>query len=163
TGLMRDRLRARGPGYQYRSEKKGQRGMTLTQRQINHGIFGVLTVGGLLLWISALGSAFDSIATLEILIATILTGALWGAYWRGWEHARHIVTVLLTLMVGLGVPDVTRQFDPLIFIPPLIALILTGPQWMLASAIATIGILLVRADGQGVYAHPSNLIEYTVI
>src|SRR5687767_11402060 len=137
--------------------------MTLTQRQINHGVFGVLTVGGLLLWISALASAFDSIATLEILITTILAGALWGAYWRGWDNASQIVTMLLTVMVGLGIPDVTRQFDPLIFMPPLIALILTRPQWMLASAIATISILLVRANGQGVYAHPSNLIEYAVI
>lgn len=137
--------------------------MTLSQRQINHGIFGVVTVGGLLLWISALVSGFDPNATFEILIATILSGGLWIAYWRGWEHACHIVTLLLTLMVGVGIPDVTKQFDPLIFVPPLIALILTGPQWMLASAIATIGILLVRADGQGVYANTSNLIEYTVI
>jgi len=137
--------------------------MTLTQRQINHGIFGVLTVGGLLLFISGLAGSLDPTAVFAILIATVLSGGFWAAYWRGWDYARYGTVILLTLVTGLGIFDVTRQFDPVIFIAPLIALILTGPRWMVASAVTILGILLVRANGEGVYANASNLIECTAI
>ena len=137
--------------------------MILTQRQIHHGVFGVLTAGGLLLLISSLASSLDPTATIAVLIATILSSGLWFAYWRGWEYARHSAVILLTLVTGLGIPDVTRQFDPVIFIAPLMALILTRPQWMVASSATILGILLARANGQGVYANASNLIECMVI
>ena len=137
--------------------------MTLTQHQINHGVFGILTVGGLLLFISALAGSLAPTALIAILIATVLSGGLWAAYWRGWDYARHSAVILLTLVTGLGIPDVTRQFDPVIFIAPLMALILTRSRWMIASAAALLGILLARANGQGAYANASNLIECTVI
>src|SRR5206468_189814 len=97
-------------------------------------------------------SSLDPTATIAVLIATVLSSGLWVAYWRGWEYARHGAVILLTLVTGLGIPDVTRQFDPVIFIAPLMALILTRPQWMVASSATILGILLARANGQGVYA-----------
>ncbi len=137
--------------------------MQFTQRQINHCVFGVLTVGGLLLFISGLAGSLDPTAVIAILIATVLSAGFWAAYWRGWDYACHGAVILLTLVTGLGILDVTRQFDPVIFIAPLIALTFTGPRWMVASALTILGILLARANGQGVYANASNLIECTAI
>jgi rsbT co-antagonist protein RsbR len=122
-----------------------------------------VTVGGLLLLISSLASALNIQSTAAILIGTLLSGGLWIAYWRGWEHARLAVVILVTLLTALGIQDVSRDYDIIIFIAPVMALILTQPGWMVASAVTILGILLVRADGMGVYASTSNLIEFAVI
>ncbi|MEO7908363.1 MAG: STAS domain-containing protein [Roseiflexaceae bacterium] len=137
--------------------------MILTQRQIHHGVFGLLTVGGLLLLINSFAIALNSVSTVAILIGTLLAGGLWIAYWRGWEHARLAVVILVTLLITLGIQDVSRDYDIIIFIAPVVALILTQPRWIVASAVTILGSLLVRANGAGVYAHTSNLIEFAVI
>jgi rsbT co-antagonist protein RsbR len=137
--------------------------MILSQRQINHGVFGVLTIGGLLLLISVFASALGPTVEIMVLIGIVVSGGLWAAYRWGWEHARHSAIIFLTLLAGLGIPDVTQQFDPLIFIVPLMALILTRSRWMVASAVTILAILLARANGQGVYTDPGNLIVYTGI
>jgi rsbT co-antagonist protein RsbR len=137
--------------------------MILTQRQIHHGVFGLLTVGGLLLLISSLASALNIQSTAAILIGTLLSGGLWIAYWRGWEHARLAVVILVTLLTALGIQDVSRDYDIIIFIAPVMALILTQPLWIVASAVTILSILLFRAGGGGVYAETSNLIEFAVI
>jgi rsbT co-antagonist protein RsbR len=137
--------------------------MMLTQRQINHGVFGVLTIGGLLLLISVWATALGPTTEITVLIGTVVSGGLWAAYRWGWEYARHSAVIFLTLLAGLGIPDVTQQFDPLIFIVPLMALLLTGPRWMVASAVTILAIVLVRANGQGVYVDPSNLLIYMAI
>jgi len=137
--------------------------MILTQRQIHHGVFGLVTIGGLLLLISSLASALNIQSTAAILIGTLLSGGLWIAYWRGWEHARLAVVILVTLLTALGIQDVSRDYDIIIFIAPVMALILTQPGWIVASAVTILGILLFRAEGTGVYASTSNLIEFAVI
>ena len=139
--------------------------MRLTQRQINLGVFGVLTIGGTLLFISSLAIGETPSATLAVLIGTVLCGGLWIAYWRGWEYARQAAVILLTLIVGLGPqePSITRQFDIVIFIPPIVALILTQTSWMVGSAMTILGILLWRAGGQGVYTDPTNLVVFAAI
>jgi anti-anti-sigma regulatory factor len=137
--------------------------MILTKRQINHGVFAVVTIGGMLLLVSALAGGLNSASTLAILVATVLSAGLWAAYWWGWEYARHSVVILVTLLTAFGIQDVQREFDPIVVIAPVMALILTRPVWMVGSAIALLGTLLARAGGQGVYANASNIIEYTAI
>ena len=137
--------------------------MQLTQRQIHHGVFGLLTVGGLLLLINALATGLNAVSTVAILIGTLLSGGLWIAYWRGWEQARLAVVILITLLIALGIQDVSGNFDIIIFVAPVMALILTQPRWIIVSAVAILGILLFRAEGAGVYANTSNLIEFATI
>jgi rsbT co-antagonist protein RsbR len=137
--------------------------MILTQRQIHHGVFGMLTVGGLLLLMNSLATALNTVSTVAILLGTLLTGGLWIAYWRGWEPARLAVVIIVTLLIALGIQDVSSTYDIIIFIAPVMALILTQPVWIVASAVTILGSLLFRANGVGVYAHTSNLIEFTVI
>jgi anti-anti-sigma regulatory factor len=142
---------------------KEQRIMILTQRQIQHGVFSLLTVGGLLLLINSFAIALNTVSTVAILIGTLLSGGLWIAYWRGWEYARLAAVILITLLTALGIQDVSRDYDIIIFIAPVMALILTRPRWMVASAITILGILIWRANAAGVYANTSNLIEFAVI
>ncbi len=62
--------------------------MILTQRQIHHGVFGLLAIGGLLLLINSLAIGLNTISTAAILIGTLLAGGLWIAYCRaGSIHA----------------------------------------------------------------------------
>src|SRR5215212_1463580 len=135
----------------------------LTQRQIHHGVFGLLTVGGLLLLINSLATGLNTVSTVAILIGVLLSGGLWIAYWRGWEQACLAVVILVTLLIALGIQDVSDNFDIIIFVAPVIALILTQPRWIVVSAVTILGILLFRAKGAGVYADTSNLIEFAAI
>ena len=137
--------------------------MILTQRQIHHGVFGLLTIGGLLLLLNSFATGLNTVSTVAILSGTLIAGGLWIAYWRGWEQARLTVVILITLLTALGIQDVSHDYDSIIFIAPIMALILTQPRWMVASAVTILGILLIRAGGAGVYAHISNLIEFAVI
>lgn len=137
--------------------------MILTQRQIHHGVFGLLTIGGLLLLINSLAIALNTVSTVAILIGTLLAGGLWIAYWQGWEQARLAVVILVTVLISLGIQDVRRNYDIIIFIAPVIALILTQPGWIVASAVTILGSLLFHANGAGVYAQTSNLLEFAVI
>ncbi len=82
---------------------------------------------------------------------------------QGWEHSRLAVVILVTLLIALGIQDVSRDYDIIIFIAPVIALILTQPVWIVASAVAILGSLIFRANGAGVYANTSNLLEFAVI
>jgi anti-anti-sigma regulatory factor len=133
-----------------------------TKRQINHGVFGVV-VGGALLLASALAGGLNTASTLAVLAATLLSAGLWAAYWRGWEYARHSAVIVLTLLTALGIHDVQREFDPIVLIAPVMALLLTRPEWMIGSALAVLGSLVARAGGQGAYANPSNIVEYVAI
>jgi len=137
--------------------------MILTQRQIHHGVFGLITFGGLLLLLNSLVVALNTQSTAAILIGIMLSAGLWFAYWRGWEHARLAVVILVTLLAALGIKDVSRSYDIIIFIAPVMALILTQPRWIIVSAVTILSILLVRADGAGIYADVSNLIEFAVL
>jgi anti-anti-sigma regulatory factor len=137
--------------------------MILTQRQIHHGVFGLLTIGGLLLLINSLAIGLNTVSTVAILTGTLLAAGLWIAYWRGWEQARLAVVILVTLLISLGIQDVSRSYDIIVFIAPITALILVQPGWIVASAITILGSLLFRANGTGVYANTSNLLEFAVI
>ena len=82
---------------------------------------------------------------------------------RRLEHARLALVILVTLLISLGIQDVSRNYDIIIFIAPVIALILAQPGWIVASAVTILGSLLFRANGAGVYADTSNLLEFAVI
>jgi len=138
----------------------------LTQRQIQLGLFGLMTTGSTLLLIFVL--ATPGALLLSRVIATGLVigfGSLLFAYQRGWEYARPIAVILVTLLMGAGIPpeNVTQQQTWAALIPPVVALLLTEPAWVAGSAIAIMSIILVRAGGSGVYTSPIELTLYVVI
>ncbi len=140
--------------------------MQLTQRQIHLGLFGLMTIGSTLLLVFVL--ATPGALLISRIIATCLVvgfGSLLYVYQRGWQYARPIAVVLVTLLMGAGIPpeNITQQQTWAALIPPVVALLLTEPVWVAGSAITIMAIILVRASGSGVYTSPIELTLYVVI
>jgi anti-anti-sigma regulatory factor len=138
----------------------------LTQRQIHLGLFGLMTIASTLLLIFV--AATPGALLLSRIIATCLVvgfGGLLFAYQRGWEYARPIAVILVTLLMGVGIPEenITQQQTWAALVPPIVALLLTEPVWVAGSAVAIMSIILVRAGGTGVYTSPIELTLYVVI
>jgi rsbT co-antagonist protein RsbR len=138
----------------------------LTQRQIHLGLFGLMTIGSTLLLVFVL--ATPGALLLSQIIATCLAvgfGSLLLAYRRGWQYARPIAVILVTILMGVGIPDenITQQQTWAALIPPVVALLLTEPVWVAGSAIAIMSIILARAGGSGVYTSPIELTLYIMI
>jgi hypothetical protein len=136
----------------------------LSQRQINHGVFGLLTgmIGADLVTILLDRKFIDVLALAAITL--IICAALWAAYWRGWEYARHTLVVLITAVAAFGMPAESMQqhFSHAIYIAPILALVLAGPVWVLGSAAVILVIFGVRANG-GPYLIPSELMSFAII
>jgi len=140
--------------------------MTLTQRQIHLGIFGLMTAGSTFLLVFVLATPGALLISRIIATSLILCfGGLLLAYRRGWEYARPIAVIAVTLLMGAGIPqeNITQQQTWAALIPPVLALVLTEPAWVLGSAVAIMTIILVRAGGSGVYTSPIELTLYVVI
>jgi len=132
----------------------------ITQRQGAIGILGLQAVLSLLFFISQLLSE----STLATKIGTggggLLMLGLVVAYIRGWEYARHTAIIITTLLTALLVPEpyVSEQVAFSIMVPPVLALILTSPAWVLGSTLVIFAGLIIRAGGSGVYADPLTLL-----
>jgi rsbT co-antagonist protein RsbR len=146
--------------------------MKVSQRQVTLGLLGLLSCTSflisLILIIGAVadtGSAYDPSVTITTSIACIIIISMLVAYWRGWEPARYIVLIAVTLVIGLTTPEpyVTETASITIFIPPALALILATPLWVVGSAATTYLILLFRAEGAGTYANPVTLIITIIV
>jgi PAS domain S-box-containing protein len=119
------------------------------------------TGGSLLLFLDALLSG-DSGHQLPKGIAAFAMTAMLLAYLRGWDYARHVTVIVSVLLVGFGLyePFVSEYASLVVILPPIIALVLTNPLWVLGSAAGTVGILAARADGPSVYLDPLILGLY---
>ncbi len=139
--------------------------MNVTQRQVALGLFGIVTVGSLLLFIGQVINGNNPTYLLGAGGAVLMFGALLFAYWRGWEYARYIAVILMALLVALSLqePYLTQQITLAILIPPILALILAEPAWVIGSAIVLYVALLVRAGGQGVYVDPRTIVIFLMI
>lgn len=136
----------------------------MTQRQINHGVFGLMTgvaisVCGLLLT-APTPSAVSLLAIGAYALACVV---LWLAYWRRWEHARHTLVVILTLILAFSIVEGGAQqgFSHMIYAVPVLALVLTSPAWVLASALVLLAAFAYHAGG-GPYTNPIDLLIFTV-
>src|SRR5258706_5286654 len=119
--------------------------MQITQRQSVIGLLGLVLVGGLLVIVLQL--LYN-----QPLDQEIVTGVgLLIAYWRGWDHARHAVVVIVTLLLAATMtePFLTQQVTYSILIPPVIALVFTRPAWILGSAAVVLLGLIARGGGLG--------------
>jgi PAS domain S-box-containing protein len=95
-------------------------------------------------------------------LAVLFYGGLLLAYARGWEYARHSVVILLTLLIAFTLPEpfVTDYAPFILVLPPVVALVLVGPLWIIGSAITLLVILLARAGWQGIYTNPEAILLY---
>src|SRR5689334_1822209 len=110
--------------------------MNITQRQVNLGLLTIMAVGVLLLFIGQLVGSNDPAYIASTGCGMLLFGGLLYAYWRGWEYARHCIVITTTLLVTLTLqePFLTQHISLSVFVPPVLALILVEPRWVIGSA-----------------------------
>jgi rsbT co-antagonist protein RsbR len=146
--------------------------MKVSQRQVTLGLLALLTCTSFLVSLiliigtaTGAGSDYAPSVTITTSIACIVIFSMLVAYWRGWELARYIVLIAVTLVIGLTTPEqfVTEAASLTIFIPPALALILATPAWVIGSAMTTYVILLIRAGGAGTYADPVTIIITIIV
>ncbi len=139
--------------------------MGLTQRQINTLLFVLILAGALVSLIDVLSREALLSTRIGYAVAALLAAGLLIAYRRGWEHARHAMALAITLSVAFftNEPYLSQQMDLLHAAPIVIALVLTGPRWLLFNAALLLLILLVRGEWNGIYTRPVNLAVYGVL
>ncbi|MBK9944042.1 MAG: STAS domain-containing protein [Kouleothrix sp.] len=130
----------------------------LTQHQIEHGVFGLVTVGLFLLLILNAFSPAPAVSVVDSAIAVLVFGGIWAAYWRGWAYAWMLLIIGLTLLTIFGIPAATLQdFVPSVLVVPAITLIFGSPLWVLVSTVCIFIGMAIRAGGTGDYVDPSIL------
>ncbi|MCS6938604.1 MAG: STAS domain-containing protein [Roseiflexaceae bacterium] len=132
----------------------------LTQRLINHGVFGLIFAISMLALVLTLIPEPRWSSFLPTAVSVVVTGMLWLAYWRGYEWSRYVLVALLGLVVvfSINTEYVQPQFNHLIYTIPALALVLTGPVWVLGSALVMLAAFAYRAGG-GPYFDP---LEFTI-
>ncbi len=141
--------------------------MNVTQRQVVLALLWLL-IGTIVLTVPfqlAGDPEVYSVSLWASAFSLFAVGGLLVAYQRGWEYARHLTLGMIVLLIALSSaePYLTQAFTITAFLPPVLALILVGPSWVIGSAVVLMVMLAWRAGWQGVYVDPINLILYAVI
>lgn len=136
--------------------------MGWTQRQIDTFLFILILTGALVALVDTLTRDVPLNTRIGYAVAALCAGGLLIAYRRGWEYARHALALAITLAVAIftNEPYVSQQMDLLHAVPMVVALVLTGPRWLLLNAILFLVIMLVRGGWSGVYTSIPNLVAY---
>jgi rsbT co-antagonist protein RsbR len=138
--------------------------MQLTQRQITTGVFGLVTASAFCL--SVLFALSNDITGLSAASAGLaMAAALWAAYWKGWDQARHGVVLVSAVLIpfAFSAGSIATSFHPMVFFPAVLAVVLTTPRWIVGSALGTYLLLLLRAGWVGRYAEPEFALSYLII
>jgi rsbT co-antagonist protein RsbR len=140
----------------------------ITQRQTVLGLLAIMTVCILLVMAGLLATGAEPSQMIPTAVALLISAGLWAAYWRGWEPARHLAVIMFTLLVAVGTPEpyVSQTTAFSTFVPPILALVLASPVWVIGSAIVLLGMLITRSTlttgAGGVYADPANLVIFAI-
>ena len=99
--------------------------MRITQRQIHIGLFTLMSLGTLVLTLLVFSTPSAQIAS-KIIASSLFAcfGGLLLAYRRGWEYARPIAVVAVTLLMGVGIPasnpdNISQQITWAVLVPPV--------------------------------------------
>jgi two-component system, cell cycle sensor histidine kinase and response regulator CckA len=95
---------------------------------------------------------------------TVVYGACWLAFRRGWQPARQVVVAALTLLLVIGTREPYLTQLPMlgILVPPIVALMLTSARWIVgATGVGLFGLAL-RSHFQTPLLEPLNLLLVTM-
>ncbi|NTU77836.1 MAG: STAS domain-containing protein [Chloroflexales bacterium] len=139
--------------------------MRITQRQVVLALLGLLVAITFIVLIIQIGAGATGSIMVANVVGLLMFSVLLAAYWRGWEYARHATVILITLLISIATPEpyLTDRFTQAAFIPPVLALILVSPLWVLGSATSLVVMLAVRAGGRGIYTDPMALAIYALV
>jgi rsbT co-antagonist protein RsbR len=138
--------------------------MRITQRQVALGMQVMILIGltGIAIFQIVAGSPIFAIAA--NILGVALTVALFVAYLRGWRYAAPAIMLLSILLSAFVPPLPLFSLDAVfsLLIPPVTALILGSPAWVLGSAVATALLFAARSDG-AVPTSPPFIIIYLLL
>jgi rsbT co-antagonist protein RsbR len=123
--------------------------MRITQRQVALGMQIMILIGLVGIAIYQVGSGSPPFAIGANILGVFLAAALFGAYLRGWRYAAPAIMLLSILLSSFVPPLPLFSLDAVLslLIPPVTALILGTPAWVLISAVATAVLFAVRSGG----------------
>jgi anti-anti-sigma regulatory factor len=136
--------------------------MRISPRHIGLAALILLEAGALIVLAGQIASGASPSALAATTVAALVLGGIGIGYWRAWPYAGHSIVALLTLLTAFTTPEpfVTRQLTYSLLIPPILALIISGPFWVLGSGSVIIAVMAIRAGGIGPYADPLVLTLY---
>lgn len=139
--------------------------MKLTQRGVTLALMALLSVAALAILITVLVTEGPSMRALTTFVGLLMTIGLLIAYNYGIEWSRYVVVAVITLLVAVGTqePYITEESSLTLLIPPVLAIILAQPAWVIGSLVTAYAILLARAGFTGVYAQADTVLLYALI
>lgn len=139
--------------------------LTWTTRSVTQTILLLLmAVSGVASVMELVNQSVDAYIVLDT-IAVAVFGALLVATRRGWRYTGPvlIIFIILCTVFGLNEPYLSQEVSLIVFIAPAVAMVLAGPRWILASAIGTMGGLIMRGGEQSVYLPTINLLIFATL
>ncbi len=134
----------------------------VTQRSLAQAFLALQTaltvVLALVFWVQG-----NTHALAASVAAAVYAGCL-VAFRRGWEPARHVAVVLLTLLLVTATeePFLTQRPLTSLFILPIVALMLTSWRWIVGSAALGLAGLAVRSDFRTPLLEPGDLLVFVM-
>jgi signal transduction histidine kinase/ActR/RegA family two-component response regulator len=95
----------------------------------------------------------------------VIYGALWWAYERGVQWARLVAVMLMAVLVvgSLKEPFLTGHPPLVLFLPPVLALIVASPLWVIGVAAFEFLGLLAIAGSKSALLRPGELVTFLLI
>ena len=123
--------------------------MRITQRQVAIGMQSMVLIGLVGIAIAQVVAGSPPFAIIANILGVLLTAALFGAYLRGWRYVAPAIMILSIVLASFVPPLPLFSLDAVLslLIPPVTALILGTPAWVLGSAIATAALFAARSGG----------------
>lgn len=130
--------------------------MRVTQRQVALGMQAMVIAGLIVLAAYQISAGSPSSAIVLNIAGILITVVLLLAYLRGWPYVTIAIIVMSTLLSGILPPQPVFSIATILslFVPPLTALILGGPLWVVASAAGVFLIFVLRSDPQAIIGDP---------
>lgn len=139
--------------------------MRISQRQVIIGMQAMMIAGLLMLTIYQFIAASPAISIFLNAVGALGAAALLYTYVRGWRYARPAIILVSVLLSGFVPPPPLFTLDTVLslFIPPVTALMLGAPAWVVLSAVGAFAIFVLRSDPQTIASVPSFYILLVLI
>lgn len=139
--------------------------MNITQRQAALVLLAVPPLLGWVVFLLWLQNS-EPLTLLFIFLSASLSTILFYVYWRWrWEPSRHLSVIHSTIVVAVMIspPAFATTLPIATLLPPILALILLEPGWIVVTGLTTLVIAYLRLGPQGGWTNPLGLFTYGVM
>lgn len=130
----------------------------MTQRWVRLVLIGGLAAVAAALCVYFLLTGGELNAIISTGAAAVLCLGLLFAYWRGWELARHVVTLIVAVVVAASLPGDVISVAAVL--PAIFALALVDWRWVAGVGLAVLLVLMAKGNFQGAYSTFTALCAY---